>query len=323
MYGIRGAPDASLVFGYNICYIFSMDQQVTQRQKEIVRVTLIGSVINAILIVIKFAAGIVANSAAMMADGVHSLSDFLTDFVVIVMLKISSKPSDEGHDFGHGKYETLATTIIGLLLILVGGGILWSGAEKIYDFLVNGVELETPGWLAFGAAVVSIVLKEGVFQYTIYKSKNLNSEALVANAWHHRSDALSSVGTAIGIGAACFLGNSWAILDPLAAVVVSFFIFKVAIQLIKNSVDQLLESSLPKETEDNIAKLVYSFEGVKDLHNLRTRQIGVHYAINMHVRMDGSQTLDEAHEKSTQIEERLKEEFGAQTIITIHVEPWK
>lgn len=284
---------------------------------------MIGTVINALLLVLKFIAGFMANSSAMIADGVHSLSDFLTDFVVIIMLRISSKPSDEGHDFGHGKYETLATSIIGLLLILVGGGILISGVEKIYGYFFSGGTLSSPGWLAFWAAIASIVLKEGIFQYTMFKSRNLNSEALVANAWHHRSDALSSIGTAIGIGAACFLGDTWSILDPLAAVVVSFFIFKVSIQLIKNSVNQLLESSLPKEVEDNIESLVHSFEGVKDMHNLRTRQIGVHYAINMHVRMDGNQTLYQSHEKATQIESRLREEFGPQTIITIHVEPWK
>lgn len=300
-----------------------VDNQIEIRQKEIVKVTLIGTVINAILIVLKFAAGILGNSAAMIADGVHSLSDFLTDFVVIVMLKISSKPCDEDHDFGHGKYETLATTIIGLLLILVGGGILWSGATKIYDFLVNGEQLVSPGWLAFGAAIASILLKEGIFQYTIKKSKNLNSEALVANAWHHRSDALSSIGTAIGIGAACILGNNWAILDPLAAVIVSFFIFKVAIQLIKSSVDQLLESSLPKEIEDQIEKIVHSYPGVTEMHNLRTRQVGVNYAITMHVRMNGDITLHECHEKVDLIEKELKEKFGHQTIISIHVEPWR
>ena len=297
--------------------------QIEFRQKEIVKVTLIGTVINAILIVLKFAAGIFANSAAMVADGVHSLSDFLTDFVVIVMLKISSKPSDEDHDFGHGKYETLATTIIGLLLILVGGGILWSGTTKIYGFLINGEELLSPGWFAFGAAVASILMKEGIYRYTIAKSKLLNSEALVANAWHHRSDALSSIGTAIGIGAACLLGSNWAILDPLAAVIVSFFIFKVAVQLIKSSVNQLLESSLPLEVEKEIEDIVNSYPGVTEMHNLRTRQIGVNYAITMHVRMDGNISLYESHEKVDQIEKDLKDRFGHQTIISIHVEPWK
>lgn len=299
------------------------EDQIELRQKEIVKVTVIGTIVNAVLIVMKFAAGIFGNSAAMVADGVHSLSDFLTDFVVIVMLKISSRPSDEDHDFGHGKYETLATTIIGLLLILVGGGILWSGVTKIFGFYFNDESLASPGWLAFGAAVASILLKEGIFQYTIKKSKNLNSEALVANAWHHRSDALSSIGTAIGIGAACILGNKWAILDPLAAVIVSFFIFKVALQLIRSSVDQLLESSLPKEIEDRIEDTVNSYPGVTEMHDLRTRQVGVNYAITMHVRMDGNITLYEAHEKADQIEKDLKEKFGHQTIITIHVEPWK
>lgn len=299
-----------------------MDNTIEIRQKEIVKVTLIGTIINAILIILKFTAGIIGNSAAMVADGVHSLSDFLTDFVVIVMLKISSKPSDEDHDFGHGKYETLATTIIGLLLILVGGGILFSGATKIYGF-INGEDLVSPGWLAFGAAIASILLKEGIFQYTIVKSDTLKSEALVANAWHHRSDALSSIGTAIGIGAACLLGDKWAILDPLAAVIVSFFIFKVAIQLIRSSVSQLLESSLPKEIEDQIEAIVNSYPGVTEMHDLCTRQVGVNYAITMHVRMDGNITLYESHKKVDLIENDLKEKFGHQTIISIHVEPWE
>lgn len=299
------------------------ENEIEYRQSEIVRVTLIGTVINAILIVLKFAAGVFANSAAMLADGVHSLSDFLTDFVVIVMLKISSKPSDKGHAFGHGKYETLATTIIGLLLILVGGGILWSGATKIFYFLFYGEDLLSPGWFAFVAAIVSILMKEGIYQYTIRKSKNLNSEALVANAWHHRSDALSSIGTAIGIGAACLLGSQWAILDPLAAIIVSFFIFKVAIQLIRSSVNQLLESSLPIEVEKEIEEIVNSYPGVTEMHNLRTRQVGVNYAITMHVRMDGNISLYESHEKVDEIEKKLKERFGHQTIISIHVEPWK
>jgi len=300
-----------------------VESQIEIRQKEIVKVTLIGTVINAILIVLKFEAGVLGSSSAMIADGVHSLSDFLTDFVVIVMLKISSKPCDEDHDFGHGKYETLATTIIGLLLILVGGGILFSGVTKIYGFLLDGEKLQSPGWLAFGAALTSILMKEGIFQYTMMKSKNLNSEALVANAWHHRSDALSSIGTAIGIGAACMLGENWTILDPLAAVVVSFFIFKVAIQLIKSSVCQLLESSLPKEIEDQIEEIVNSYSGVTEMHNLRTRQVGCNYAISMHVRMDGNISLYESHEKVDEIETALKDKFGHQTIINIHVEPWK
>ncbi|MCF0244112.1 MAG: cation transporter [Bacteroidaceae bacterium] len=294
----------------------------TQREKEIVRITLTGTVVNALLIVLKFAAGIVAHSSAMIADSVHSLSDFLTDFIVIVMLRISSQPDDEGHDYGHGKYETLATTIIGLFLVLVGAGIMWSGTEKVIG-VINGEHLEAPGWLAFAAAIISIVSKEGIYQYTIIKGKDLNSDALLANAWHHRSDALSSIGTAIGIGAACILGNNWAILDPIAAIIVSIFIFKIAVKLIRSSVSQLLESSLSKEVEDNIETIVNSVEGVSDIHHLRTRQIGVQYVMSMHIRMDGNLSLNDAHSKASLIERKLKTEYGANTIISIHVEPLK
>ena len=299
-----------------------MSNSTDNREKEIVHITLVGSVVNALLVVLKFMAGIVAHSSAMIADSIHSLSDFLTDFVVIIMLRISSKPEDGKHDYGHGKFETLAKTIIGIFLFVVGGGIMWSGLDKIIS-VIQGQTITSPGWLAFWAAIVSILLKEGIYQYTIIRGKHLNSEALIANAWHHRSDALSSIGTAIGIGAACWLGNHWAILDPIAATIVSLFIFKIAYTLVKNSVSQLLESSLPHEVEQQIEDIVYSCQGVSKMHHLRTRQIGVNYAISMHIRMDGSMTLNEAHDKSTIIERQLKETFGQQTIINIHAEPLK
>ena len=196
------------------------------REAGIYRVTLVGSVVNLLLLVFKFVAGILGHSAAMLADAVHSLSDFVTDIIVIVFVRISSKPEDEGHDYGHGKYETLATAIIGLILLFVGFGILWNGATSIWDFWQGG-ELKEPGMLALWAALVSILFKE-----LVLKGRRLNSQAVVANAWHHRSDALSSIGTAVGIGGAILLGEQWLILDPLAAVVVSLFIMKVAIQLL-------------------------------------------------------------------------------------------
>lgn len=157
----------------------------------------------------------------MLADAVHSLSDFVTDIIVIVFVRISAKPEDESHDYGHGKYETLATAIIGILLLFVGFGILWSGASSIYRFL-QGDSLQEPGILALAAALISIVSKEVLYRYTVFKGKKLNSQAVIANAWHHRSDALSSIGTAIGIGGAILLGPHWRVLDPIAAVVVSF-----------------------------------------------------------------------------------------------------
>lgn len=292
------------------------------RERGIYRVTVVGSVVNLLLLVFKFFAGVAGHSAAMLADAVHSLSDFITDIIVIVFVRISAKPEDEGHDYGHGKYETLATAIIGIFLLFVGFGIFWNGASSIYGFLQGGT-LQEPGILALVAAIVSIVFKEVLYQYTAYKGRKLNSQAVVANAWHHRSDALSSIGTAIGIGGAILLGDRWRVLDPIAAVVVSFFIMKVAVQLLVPCVDELLEKSLPAEVEDEIQRTILSFPGVSSPHHLRTRRIGNYYAIEVHVRMDGNITLKEAHSTATSIENELKHRFGKNTHIGIHVEPVK
>lgn len=292
------------------------------RERGIYRVTLVGSVANLLLLIFKFVAGIVGHSAAMLADAVHSLSDFVTDIIVLVFVRISSKPEDEGHDYGHGKYETLATAIIGIILVLVGFGIFWNGVQSIWSFL-QGESLSEPGMLALVAAVVSIVVKELLYQYTVLRGKSLNSQAVVANAWHHRSDALSSIGTAVGIGGAILLGPAWRVLDPIAAVVVSGFIMKVAVQLLIPCLDELLEKSLPAEVENKIVETILSFPGVSSPHHLRTRRIGSNYAIEVHVRMDGRISLEEAHHTATQIELKLKELFGKNTHVGIHVEPVK
>ena len=225
------------------------------REREIYKVTLVGGLVNVMLLVFKFVAGIVGHSAAMMADAVHSLSDFVTDIMVLVFVKISCKPKDKSHDYGHGKYETLALTIIGIALMAVAIGIIVKGAMKIVAW-IHGETLAAPGMLAFWAAVVSIVLKEAVYRYSIFKARKLDSKAVEANAWHHRSDALSSVGTAVGIGGAVFLGSHWTILDPIASVVVGAFIVKVAFELLKNGIGDLMEQSLPDKVEDEIVAMV-------------------------------------------------------------------
>ena len=299
-----------------------MESEKSSREKGIYKVTIVGSIVNFLLLVFKFFAGIAGHSAAMLADAVHSLSDFITDIVVIVFVRIAGKPEDKGHDYGHGKYETLATAIIGLLLLCVGFGIFWNGASSIYTFLQGG-QLESPGVVALVAALVSIVSKEILYQYTVIQGKKLNSQAVVANAWHHRSAALSSIGTAIGIGGAILLGDHWRVLDPIAAVVVSFFIMKVSVQLLIPCVDELLEKSLPDDVEKEIEQTVLSFPGVSQPHHLRTRRIGSYYAIEIHVRMDGKITLEEAHGTATAIENKLKEMFGKGTHVGIHVEPTK
>lgn len=295
---------------------------ISKREKEIFKVTLTGSIVNFLLLIFKFVAGIVGHSAAMVADAVHSLSDFVTDIIVIVFVRISGKPEDEGHAYGHGKYETLATAVIGLILFFVGTGILFNGTMSILD-TINGKPLAAPSMLALTAAALSIILKEILYRYTILKSRKLNSQAMIANAWHHRSDAFSSTGTFIGIGGAICLGEQWRILDPLAAVVVSIFIMKVSLQLLKPCVDELLERSLPVETENKILEIILSFPEISAPHHLRTRRIGNHLAIEVHIRMNGDTPLVEAHSLASEVEKRLKEEFGENTHIGIHMEPLK
>lgn len=292
------------------------------RDRRIYRITLAGSIVNVVLLVFKFAAGILGHSAAMIADAIHSLSDFLTDIIVIVFVRLSSKPADNDHDYGHGKYETLATSVIGLALAVVAVLIGWDGLEKIV-YVLQGNRLESPGIIALWAALLSIVLKEWIFRATRKVANEVKSKALEANAWHHRSDALSSVGTAIGIGGAVMLGDGWAILDPIAAIVVCVLIIVTAFRIIRQSSGELLEESLPKETEDRIEQIVYQDTLVSDIHKLHTRRIGNIIAIEMHLRMPAGITLAESHVHATAIEQSLKTEFGKGTHIMLHIEPTK
>ena len=292
------------------------------RENELTKVTLVGSVGNLVLLTFKFVAGIVGGSSAMVADAVHSLSDFLTDLIVLVFVRIGAKPQDQDHDYGHGKFETLATLFVALALVGAAIGIIVTGSLKIARWL-QGETLETPGMLALWAALLSIIIKEVLFRYTIARGKALESQAVIANAWHHRSDALSSIGAAIGIGGAILLGERWAVLDPLASVVVGAMLVKVAWDLLKLSAGELTDSSLPEETEREIENIIHSFPEVKDPHNLRTRRIGNRIAIETHVRLDGNMTLEEAHDIVSALEHKIRERFGPATLVTIHMEPQK
>ena len=303
---------------WGICPNFASDMQ--EREKKIYRVTLVGSVVNALLVVFKFIAGFLGQSSAMVADAVHSLSDFLSDIVVVCFVRISGKPEDEDHDYGHGKYETLAAILVGVMLFAVGLGLLYNGLSDTIGFF-RGRELPEPTMLALIAALVSIVSKEALFQYTIRANRTIDSPALVANAWHHRSDALTSVATLIGISGAMFLGARWRVLDPLAAVVVSGFILKTAWDLSRPGINELLEKSLPEEEKHEIVEIVLTTPEVSAMHRLRTRRIGMNRAIEFHVKMDGGMTLAHAHEIASEIERHLRARFGAGTIINIHMEP--
>lgn len=292
------------------------------REKDIYKVTIVGSIGNMLLLTFKFVAGIVGHSSAMIADAIHSLSDFVTDIVVLLFVNISSRPQDSNHKYGYGKFETFATFFIGLALVCAALGIIISGVTKFVGWL-NGQQIAQPGTLALWAALISIVVKEILYRYTVTSGKRLNSQAMVANAWHHRSDAFSSIGAAIGVGGAILLGDRWTVLDPLASVVVGCMLMNVAWKLLKQSVGELTDSALPPDTEREIISIIESNPSVSEPHNLRTRRIGNRIAIDVHVRMEPSMTLKDAHDHATAIELRLKQRFGSDTLVTLHMEPMK
>lgn len=299
------------------------NRQMATRTRQITKITLWGCLVNIVLFVFKLVAGIVGASAAMIADAVHSLSDFLTDIIVLIFLKLSNKPQDETHDYGHGKFETLATVIIGMLLMIAGIVIGYHAIAKIVSFS-RGVPIPSPGIIALIAAIASIALKEWAYRFTVRCGKTEKSHMVIANAWHHRTDALSSAGTALGIGGAIFLGSKWTVLDPIAAGIVCLFIIRTAYYLIDQALGELMEKSLPKDVEDEIVQIAEREPGVSKTHHLRTRCIGNHYAIEMHVRMDGNLSLFDAHEHTTNIEKQLRLRFGEMTHVIIHAEPlWK
>lgn len=292
------------------------------REQEIVRITLWGTAVNVLLTAVKFAAGVIGCSAAMIADAVHSLTDLLTDFVVLLFVKISCRPADADHPYGHGKYETLATTMVAIALLAAGGVLMAGGIERIVSALRGG-NLALPGRVALWAALASIAAKELVYRLTVRVARRTGSQALEANAWHHRTDALSSVATALGIGGALLFGGRWAVLDPVAAVLVSVFILAAAARLLHGAVQELLEKRLPEETENEIRAIVAQDGEMKELHKLRTRRVGSVCSIEMHLRMPGGVSLNEAHRHSMDLERRLRERFGPDTMISIHLEPLK
>ncbi len=295
-----------------------MDQSI--RTRKIWRVTLAGGAINALLVTLKFAAGIVGHSAAMVADAVHSLSDFVTDVIVLLFVRLSNRPSDRKYDYGYGKFETVATALIGLALLAVGVIILRDGIVRIVR-ATRGDEPQAPSMIAFWMAIVSIVSKEICYRFTIRVGREVDSQAVTANAWHHRSDAFSSVGTALGIGGAILLGDKWRVLDPIAAAVVSLFIIKIAVDVLRESFGELTEHSLPAETEEEIVRIASAVEGVESIGDLRTRRIGNYCAIELRIRIDGSSTLDEAHAKATAAERLLRERYGERTVVGVYLEP--
>lgn len=295
---------------------------MNKREKEIRRITIAGAVVNIVLTTLKIIAGILGRSAAMIADGVHSLSDLFSDVIVLIFTHISSKGKDRDHSFGHGKFETLATLIVSVMLVVVGADFMAKGVRKIIGVL-NGEMIPVPGMVALWAAAASIAAKEILYHVTARVGKKINSPVVMANAWHHRSDAFSSIGALAGIGGAIILGDRWAILDPLASCGISIAIIAVAVKMALPSLAELLEASLPEDMENEIKEIAMSVEGVDDIHELKTRRNGISVIIDAHVVVDPDMTVVQAHDIATAVETALRSRFGAETQINIHVEPGK
>jgi len=290
------------------------------REQTISRVTIWGAIGNMVLSVLKLVAGLLGRSSAMVADAIHSMTDLVSDVIVLIMVKISSKEADEDHDYGHGKYETLATVVIAILLLVVGGEIMAGSIEKI-NLVLKGGELAAPGIIALAAALVSILIKEILYQWTARVGKRVNSPAMVTNAWHHRSDALSSIGSAIGIGGAMLLGGKWAVLDPLVGCAISIFIIVIAVRMALPAIHELTEGSLPESIENDIISLIESVPGVENVHCLKTRRNGPIIIFSVHIVVDPSITVAEAHHITVQAENAVREKYGRETQISIHTEP--
>lgn len=289
---------------------------------NVMHITLAGAVINCLLGGAKITLGILAGSRALVADGIHSLSDLITDGAVLLGLHAASRPPDDNHAFGHGRYETVSALFVGVLLAGAGAGIGWDALQTTLESL-RGTIPPPPRLYAAGAALFSILVKEGLYQVTRRAGIASGSPAVTANAWHHRSDALSSLAAFAGIVAAVLLGPSWRVMDSLAAALVAVLIVGVGVKTVVVALREMTDLALPPEECQRILEDVAAVPGVSDPHNLKTRRLGTTVAVEVHFRVDGSITVDAGHLIATTVEARIKERFGPDTRVITHVEPWK
>ena len=287
------------------------------------RITGVSIAVNALLTAAKLAVGLWGKSAALIADAAHSLSDFATDFAVLAGVHFARKPQDEDHRYGHGKYETLATMAIGLVLAWGALEIGWHALGGILRAVAGKGAGPGPSPWVFWTAVVSVLAKGWLYHATMATARATGSPALVANAWHHRSDAWSSVAVAGGVGASVFFGEQWAVLDPVAALFVSVLLGRVAWQLLRDQLGALTDRSLAPSLCEEILEMARGVEGVSDPHKLRTRMVGRYPVIDLHIRLPADMPLERAHRIATELERRYLARFGAETLVTLHLEPEK
>lgn len=298
----------------------STDVDSKQIVASLRHVTMVGFWINAALVVLKLFFGYWGHSDALVADGYHSVSDFLTDFLVLFFVGIAYKKADSDHPYGHGKFETIASVGVSAVLVIVAIFIGLEGVKTIIDSL-QGVIIPRPDVWTIVVAIVAILAKEYCYRYTISYGRKYNSSSIIANAWHHRSDALSSIATLIGVSISFFFGETWRILDPIASVIIAVFIFWSAMKIAMPSINELLEKSVPEEEVQNIRNLISEVRGVENVHNLRCRNNGHSLIIDVNIHVNPEITVKEGHEIATAVEDNLKGNLGRDLIIYIHIEP--
>lgn len=290
----------------------------TERTNEktiAMRVSVVTVAVNLLLAAGKMIVGIIAHSGAMISDAVHSASDVFSTFVVMIGIIMSHKQSDEGHPYGHERLECVVSILLSVLLGLTGLGIGFSGLEKIFG---DAEQIVVPGKLALAAAAVSIVVKEWMYWYTKSAAKKLGSGALMADAWHHRSDALSSVGALIGIGGALM---GYPIMDPLASVVICFFIEKVAFDIFMDAVEKMVDKSAPAAVEKEIYEIVRAQEGVIAVDEIKTRMFASKFYVDVEIAVDGQMTVSDAHEIAQQVHDKVETECENVKHCMVHVNP--
>lgn len=291
------------------------------RKKKILGVGAVGTLSNILLTVLKLVAGIVGNSSALIADAANSLSDLITDIVLFVLVPLSCRPSDKCHKYGHGKYETLASAIIAFGMIVLGAILLAESVNVVSDVIYHQREITPPRTIALLVAFFTLIFKLTLFFYTHKRSEQLSSSSLRAKAFDHRNDVFTSLAVLIGVGAAILLDARWAILEPIAAGVVSLIIIYTGGMLLVPALEELLEKSIPEHQEKNICAILDEEPAILSYHKLYTRRIGTRYAIEVDIRVKGSMSVRAAHDVTKEIEDRLRLCFGPQTHIIVHVEP--
>jgi len=291
--------------------------------RTIYRITLFGAALNLVLVILKFVAGFWGNSSVLVADAVHSLSDFVTDFVVIFGAKYWGRPADENHPYGHAKLETIVTLFIGVALMVVGGRLIFGAVSTLHSMIFDAsYQHPIPGKIALIAAVVSILVKEYLYRVTARVARRVHSTAVAANAWHHRSDALSSIPAALAVGCCIVWGERYAFLDPVATVLVGGMVFYAAWTIIYPTFGTLMDAGASRETIQKISELVKATPGVTNPHHIRTRSVGQGFDVDLHVWVDGSMTVRESHELAHSIEKMLQQTSDLMILdVIIHIEP--